>query len=201
MTTRWGRFARGWAAALFATLVAACSHTLGGGEAPSILALVLTLAFAGMVCVALAGKTLSRVRLAIAVGVSQFVFHAAFSLIGSPSSAPGGDPMLMSGHLESLPAAAGRMPMHDDPRMWLAHGVAAVITVLALLHGERAFWGMLGLARSAVRWFLPRMLAPAGLPVGGHNAVAVERGRLPRRLDVLLPALGRRGPPAPAAQH
>ena len=42
MSTRWARFARGWLAAVFSTLIAAASHTIAGGP-PRWLAIVLSL--------------------------------------------------------------------------------------------------------------------------------------------------------------
>ncbi len=206
MTTRWARFARGWAAALFATLVAACSHTIAGGGAPSPVALMLALAFSGMVCVALAGKSLSRIRLSIAVGASQLMFHGVFSLI---APAPGGEAMSpAAGHTMMmtyvpLQATSERMHDHADPWMWLAHGIAAVVTVIALRHGERAFWALSELARLAFGTILTGLTRPPQLQSvrpARENAVAIERARLPRRLEVILSALGHRGPPAFAAQ-
>src|SRR5918998_1156574 len=80
MTTRWARFARGWMVAGFSTFVAALSHTLGGGHAPGWLGVVLSLAFAGVVCVGLAGRTVSGVRVGVSVLLSQLIFHGLFSL-------------------------------------------------------------------------------------------------------------------------
>lgn len=78
MTTRWTRFARGWITAGFATFVAAFLHVASSGHAPSSLALALSLAFSGMICIALTGKRLALWRRSVSVAVSQFLFHALF---------------------------------------------------------------------------------------------------------------------------
>jgi hypothetical protein len=83
MTTRWARFARGWIVAGFSTFVAALSHTLGGGAVPGLLAVVVSLAFAGIVSIALSGRTLSTWRLSAAVLLSQLIFHGLFSFGGA----------------------------------------------------------------------------------------------------------------------
>lgn len=80
MATRWARFFRGWVTAGLAVFVAALSHVAGGGSTPGLLGVVLALVFAGVACVALAGKTLSWVRLAVSVALSQVAFHFLFSL-------------------------------------------------------------------------------------------------------------------------
>lgn len=72
MTTRWARFTRGWLGAVFSTFVAALSHTAGGGSGPGLLPVALCLAFAVIVCIGLAGRSLSlwRPRLAAPPGGS-----------------------------------------------------------------------------------------------------------------------------------
>ena len=63
MHTRWARFVRGWIVAAVSTFVAALSHTLGGGSVPGPLAVVVSLAFAGMICgVAHAASWATRLR-------------------------------------------------------------------------------------------------------------------------------------------
>ncbi|MFZ2964070.1 MAG: hypothetical protein WA006_05235, partial [Rhodoglobus sp.] len=82
MTTRWARFVRGWVTAGFAVFVAAFAHVAAGGHAPDWLAVAVSLAFAGILCVPLAGKTLSLTRLTISVAGAQAVFHTLFALSG-----------------------------------------------------------------------------------------------------------------------
>src|ERR1700712_934267 len=87
MHTRWARVARGCAAAAFATFVAAFSHSLAGGSVPTAFGLFVSLMLSAMVCTLLRGRTLSLWRLAASVGVSQFLFHALFSDLGTPVAA------------------------------------------------------------------------------------------------------------------
>ena len=185
MTTRWARFARGWIVALFATLVAALSHTLGGAAAPSGLAVGVSLAFAGMICVALVGRTVSTLRLTIAVLLSQIILHALFSF-GGPGG-PGGtlttDASATTG-LHGHPAAASAFTggavtgglgdaagaslahgSHAGGTMWLAHLTAAVVTITALRYGKQAFWGLLANARLGISGIRSMISVPVPVPV------------------------------------
>ena len=198
MTTRWARFARGWLTAVVAVLVAALSHLAAGGNAPSPLSLALALAFAGMLSVALSGKKLSLVKLSVSVGVSQLLFHVLFGLGGTAGS------MTVVGHHGSasvIVGAASAMPaMHDSGWMWVAHTLAAVVTIVALRGGGRAFWALVELARTAlVAVFIALGIV---LPTPGRAAcvrAAMDRGFVPSNLAVLLSPMRRRGPPAALA--
>ncbi len=198
MTTRWARFTRGWIAAAISVFVALCSHALAGGAVPSVAGLVLCLAFSGMACVPLAGKSLSLPRLAVSVVLSQFLFHGAFSLLGSPAVTPTTRSMA-----DMMPAH----PLHIEPMvdsgmsmpawMWAAHGVAAIVTIAAIRFGERAFWDLLLLARPFVRRLLAVATAVVAEPA--ETAVAIDRELLPRPRVVVLSGMRHRGPPALAA--
>jgi hypothetical protein len=200
MTTRWARFVRGWVAAAISVFVALCSHTLAGGAVPSLAGLCLCLAFSGMVCIALAGKSLSLPRLAISVLLSQFLFHGAFSLLGStapatPTPATHSMSDLMSApavHITPLVDSGMSMPAW----MWAAHGVAAIVTIAALRFGERAFWQLLALTRPLAR----RLLTPVVVAVtSAEPAHPIEAELLPRPRLVVVSGARRRGPPAFAA--
>jgi hypothetical protein len=197
MATRWGRFTRGWLAALFSTLVAAGSHTLAGGTGPSGIALVLALAFAGMTCIALTGKRLSLPRLAAAVALSQFAFHAAFSTIGSPIAGMAGGAHDHAAAVSLLAPETGSTT-HVDAWMWVGHAAAAVLTTVALRHGEAAFWRLRGIARLAVLTVLAALpflpVAPRSIP---HPKV-FGRFFVPRTTTFLRTSLGLRGPPVPS---
>jgi hypothetical protein len=88
------------------------------------------------------------------------------------------------------------MVTHASNDMWLAHGVAALVTILALVFGERAFYGL----RDTARMLLAALLTPPALPV-----VAIDRAPLPAPVTFFVSrivrefhaALGTRGPPAP----
>jgi hypothetical protein len=194
MATRWGRFTRGWLAALFSTLVAAGSHTLAGGSGPSGIALALALAFAGITCIALTGKRLSLPRLAAAVALSQFAFHAAFSTIGSPIAGMAGGAHDHGAIAASTAAAASSMT-HVDAWMWLGHAAAAVLTIFALRHGEGAFWRLRGIALLAVRTVLATFSSPRVAPRSIPRPSIVGRFFVPRTTSFIRTSLGLRGPP------
>jgi hypothetical protein len=200
MTTRWARFARGWIVAVFSTFVAALSHTLGGGAVPGLLAVVVSLAFAGIVSIALAGRTLSTWRLTVAVLLSQLVFHGLFSFGGAGGRLSATD---AAGHAHDagqtvllMPAGAATEAMagNHGALMTASHVLAAIVTVVALRFGERAFWGLFSTAAMAWRALVT---VPAPVPIWQRPAVAAQfRTRLqrPQRLAPLSP-MRHRGPP------
>ena len=202
MNTRWARFARGWIVAVFSTFVAALSHTLGGASAPGLVAVVVSLAFAGMVCIVLAGRTLSFWRGTASVLISQVIFHGLFSL-GAAGGALGAEAIAASGtHQHAAlpglinPTALGSSPAmtHDGTTMWLAHLGAAVVTILALRFAERAFWGLVDIIHLGLRGLsVPAALdTPVAVPQRiGHVAPIIA----PRDLVLLLSAMRHRGPP------
>jgi hypothetical protein len=193
MTTRWARFLRGWTAAAVSVFVALCSHGLAGGDVPSPAGVALCLAFAGMICIALAGKTLSLPRLAVSVAVSQFLFHGAFSLLGSaPATAQNGSMAInMAPHALHLRAAADS-GMTMPAWMWFAHAIAAVVTIAALRYGERAFWAGLALARP----FVIRMLAFVDSAETPRRPGPVDSTRRGHRSRLIVVSRSLRGPPA-----
>ena len=193
MATRWARFTRGMLAAIFSTLVASISHTLAGGDSPGFLALVVGLAFAAITCVALTGKRLSVTRLSIAVAVSQFGFHGLFSSLGDFS----GTAVATHDHLTGTTLLTGPADVtthHTGALMWLAHGVAALITIVALRHGESAFWNLRELAGRVIRSLVSFGAPPIDSPVGVRLAAAA-RPFAPRFFDVHSSSLRYRGPP------
>ncbi|MEV4900228.1 hypothetical protein AB0K08_02665 [Citricoccus sp. NPDC055426] len=228
------RLLRGWAAALVATLLAAGSHTLANlvdpGASPSTHAhhdagpapilWILTLALAGPVCTALAGRRLSWWRLAAGVTASQLLFHWLYSATAGPAAAPAlsgldGRHGAHSGHPGSLvpgigssaatgssagttlgevPGAAGAVHA-DSPAMAAAHLLAAVMTVVVLRRGEvlagRVADLAVGLLLRSPGARLARWI-PA-VPVRRVSAAQLRVAYRPE--DVLLPSLRLRGPP------
>ena len=193
MQSRAARLARGWVTGAFATVVAAVLHVAAGGVAPSALALVLGLVFAGLLGTALTGRRPSLPRLAIAVGLSQAAFHLGFSVIGAGD----GVATATSGHHASVAftAAAGmpRAAHNDGPLMWVAHVAAGALTIAFLVGAERALWRMLS---SAARLVASAFRSPSvvGLPRPARGSMASS---LPRRAAsaLLSTTLSRRGPP------
>jgi hypothetical protein len=201
VTSRWARFVRGWATALVALFAAAFSHVVGGGEAPSALAIVIALAFSVVACVALAGKTLSLFRLVLSVGFSQLAFHLVFGIGAGSGSAlvihgsPHHGTMMISS-ADALAGSTAHAGMAGGASMWIAHAVAAAVTILAIRRGELAFWTILRFAGSRlIAAFVAVFSAtPIGLdPTRARAALATAF--LPTDLGVFSSILRHRGPP------
>lgn len=187
MSSRWSRVVRGLAAATAATLVAAASHSVAGGLMPSLVGVTLALFFAVIVSIALAGRRLSVVRLAASVIMSQLAFHVLFSTIGDSAE------VVTNGHHQTVVAGTG-MVAHASGGMWFAHGLAAVVTTLALVFGERAFYGF----RDTAWMLLSPLFIPPLLPVVAINRApkpAPVLNRVPRIVLEFHAGLGLRGPP------
>jgi len=199
MTTRWARFARGWIVAVVSTFVAALSHTVGGGAVPGLLAVVVSLAFAGIVSIALSGRTLSTWRLTAAVLVSQLIFHGLFSLGSAGGTLVTTDAASAhANHAGSIAVSAlpaGTMSGTDHGLMMtLAHVLAAVVTVIALRFGERAFWGLFSTAAVALT-ALVKVIVLTPIPNIPRSIPALSTFLPPRDLLVLLSPMRHRGPP------
>ena len=200
MTTRWARLARGWLTASVAVFVAAFSHAVGGGSTPGLVGVVLAVAFAVPVSIALAGKSLSLARLSVSVGFSQFLFHILFGLgaAGGPTLTEAG-----SSHHAAVVSVAAAAPgvashglAHLGPWMWVAHALAAVVTIVALRRGEKAFWSLVEFTRTRLAAVLIAGFAvvPVRLDAGAVRA-ALAAVFVPTDLGVLLSSTPRRGPP------
>ena len=206
MRSRWSRLLRGLLTTILALTVAAFSHVAGGGSAPGVLGTGLALAFALPLAVAVTGKKLSAVRLSIAVTFAQLAFHTLFSL-GSSSSAvtaTGGghhshDALVLSS--SDTASMAGMAGMHSGPSMWIAHGTAAVVTIIGIWFGERTVRALADLARngvSAVVYALGFVLALVAEPVQLRTVVAHSARLVPHDSGIVWSAQPHRGPPAVA---
>lgn len=196
MTTRWARVARGFVAAVISLFVAAFSHVLPGGNVPGVLALLACLILSTLVCIALSGKKLSLFRLSAAVGTSQFLFHSVFSLSASIPSAAAPASLVHSGHMhEQLIALGTSATASIGAGMWLAHAVAAVVTIVALRHGELAFWSLFTVARLWIGALFATMTTPCPVEVPAVAAPR-ERSSLPHERILPLSPMRHRGPPA-----
>lgn len=201
MGTRWARFARGWVVAGFSLFVAALSHTLGGGAAPGVLAVVVSLAFSGIVCIGLSARALSLWRVSLSVLASQLIFHGLFSLGGAGGALITGPDTAVGAHAHSAALTLAVVgpgsispahPAHGSA-MWFAHGVAAVVTIAALRYGDAAVRALLRTARVVIRRLVET--AAATLPPAPRRAPTTARVVTPRDLVVLLSSMRHRGPP------
>lgn len=148
-----------------------------------------------MVCVLLAGRKLSAIRLSISVGVSQFLFHVLF-VLGAITPAGSTAPHVHGAPLV-LPAAAG-LPetVAAGGMMWFGHAIAAFATIVALHRGERLLLALRDLARQSVEWLQRRVdavLAPHSLRPAPRPSLRVEIAVL--RSAFLLSTLRGRAPP------
>ncbi len=189
VTTRQLRLLRAAAVSATATLIAAVSHTIGGGAAPHpLLILAVTVLFLAPTA-ALLGLRRSRWRVAVAVLVSQAAFHLVFQLLGSPTADVDGaiGPHVHHFDLAALSGTVSVAPI--DATMLLAHADAAVLTTLLVWHAER-------LLRAVAGWFraLVRRASPTGF--SGHRRPTPLRPLRFAPLDrAVAAAVSRRGPP------
>lgn len=192
MQSRGSRVARGWIAGSFATGVAALSHGLADGAAPSGIAILIGLVFAGVLGTFAAGRQPSLPRVTVVVAGSQLAFHLVFSALTPGMATP-------AGHHGMPELLAPAMAHHgDDPAMWIAHALALVATVVFLRRAELALWNLLRDALRAIgRRSLP--LAIAARPTSRRTFPATAP-RHPVLLS-LSSVVSRRGPPLAAAAH
>ncbi len=201
MTARRLRLARGLIAAVFGVIASAAAHAAAGGGLPGPLAIVASLVFALPVTMLVSRPRLSAWRLAVSVAFSQAVFHVLFSLGASGGVAFSGPAHLHAGEHIAVTAVPGAgMLMPDGPAMWIAHAIAGLVVVLALLHGERVLIGIAGIAArfvlAVVTLWSPARGCPAQ-PTGGKTVGRTSffspvplRDRVAR-----LGGLRHRGPP------
>lgn len=194
MQTRWSRVLRGLGAGTAATLVAAASHSVAGGRTPSLVAVTLALFFAVFVSIAVGGRGISLVRLAASVVVSQLAFHLVFSTVG------GAGDVASSGHhghiaVSGVHKVGGVQEVgHASRSIRVAHGVAALATLVAVRFCERAIHTL----REAGRILVAALLTPPAIPFPPFNRApqpAVEPSALPRLVRRSRDAVGTRGPP------
>jgi hypothetical protein len=190
MQARRIRVARGVLAAAVSTFAAAFSHGVASGEAPSILALAVASVLAVGVSIALAGRA-TPVRLALAVVGSQAAFHTLFAALPATSGT-----VMQSGHhgmvMLSTDAAA-HVHGSADVAMWLGHAAAAVVTIVALQHGERVLLAFGATLSLAVRALIAGM---GTVPVASPGVPIPPWLPIPDARTTLLPfSANRRGPP------
>jgi hypothetical protein len=185
------RVARGWMAGSFATGVAALSHGLADGGAPSPFALGLALVFAGLLGTFALGRRASLPRLAVVVAGSQVAFHLVFSWL-TPGTATG------TSHHETATLLDPAVAHHGtDPAMWVAHAVALVATLVFLRKAELALFALLRDRVLDAIAAVTRTPAIAARPTARRTSSATA----PRHpvLSFLKFVVSHRGPPLAAA--
>jgi hypothetical protein len=193
VTPRHLRTLRGAAAAWVATVVAATSHTLAGGGAPSPALVGVIGVLAWPVGIALVGRRLSPWRVGSAVLAAQVLFHAAFAMTSGtvPTGTQHTAAAAHAHHAALFTGAATSAAFSFDAPMIAGHILAAALTVVGLYLGER----MLQALGRGIRTLFARALAPRAA------SLDVVRGVLPALPavsppGVVLSDLSRRGPPA-----
>jgi len=185
------RALRGVAATALAVFVAALFHVAGGGPEPGLLAVAVSIVLTAPVSVLLAGRR-SLWRLALSVALSQFVFHFLFGL-GQPSDVRfAGDPAMAGMPGMRLHVTGGTATGLGGSAMWAGHVAAALLTVVAIRHGERLCARMLELAAR----FLILAWRLASAPAVTRRPTRVPRtAPAPLAPQFLAGAARHRGPP------
>ncbi|MEO7146364.1 MAG: hypothetical protein ABIW81_03335 [Terrimesophilobacter sp.] len=201
--TRWARVARGVTAAAVSTSIAAFSHYVAGGMLPSAVGLALCLSFSAIVCIALAEKRLSLVRLAAAVTASQAMFHGLFGMLSAPLAFAGSHgghrhgemamPVEVARFGDSVPA--GVAMSHIDPPMFAAHVSAATVTLVVLSYGERTVLGVFALGRLAIISMFWRITSEPLHPAINARATSTSDSLLVLYPLRMLSPMRHRGPP------
>ena len=188
MNPRAARSLRGLGAGTTATVVAAVSHGLAGGTFPGLAGIALALAFSAIVSIAFVGRRMPVLRLAASIVLSQLAFHIVFSTLGNAAEV-----VVTEGHHGAVSVTGTQIISHAGPLMWLAHGIAAALTLLALVYGERALIGL----REVGRMLLSRVLAPARVarPTTLPRVARPLLTPVARKTRELIAACGLRGPP------
>lgn len=190
---------RGFAASAVAIFVALAGHVTAGGAMPGPLGILVPWVLSFMVCVLLAGRRLSVIRLSISVAVSQFLFHTLF-VLGTITPSGVVAPHVHGARLV-LPAA-GAIPdaVVADGTMWIGHVVAAALTIAALHRGERLLLGLRDLAQQSIRWVRRRVASAVFVaPARPLAAPSVFSSPVALRDGLLLSTLRGRAPPLSSA--
>jgi hypothetical protein len=189
------RLLRAAAVSAVATLLAALSHTFGGGSAPHPLLILAVATLMTPLSALLVGAGQSRSRVAAAVFVGQAAFHLLFQALGSPT---GADTVGTVGHVHHLDLAYLDLALLGpatsetslSTTMLLAHAAAAVITTLLVWHGE-------ALVRTVVRWVEAMVQRAAAIAPTEHPRPPRLRSTLLASFDAAVSSdVLRRGPPA-----
>jgi hypothetical protein len=185
VTTRQLRLVRGAAASSIATIIAAVSHTIGGGAPPHPLLIIALSVFLTPLAALLVGRSPGITRLSAAVLVSQTIFHVIFVALGATAS-----PTVVAGHHHVMTLDPLSATVAPDAGMLGAHVLAAVLTIAMLWRGERLLGIVLRWVRAVLRTRMPRPHAEWPTPA----SVAITARRFVSSIPAA--AISRRGPPA-----
>lgn len=189
MNARQLRLVRAAAVSSVATLIAALSHTIGGGAAPHPLLILAVATLIMPLSALLVGVRQSRTRAAVAVFLGQAAFHLVFQALGAPTGAQVGG----GGHSHHIDLAllGSASPLAAPSTMMLfAHAVAAVLTTLLVWHGE-------AVVRVVARWVEALFRrADAVVPAAHHRPPRLRSILFPSFDAAVSSAVPRRGPPA-----
>jgi len=181
---------------MLTTFLALCFHVVGGGVAPSALAIAVCTAAVCWVAM-LVGRARPSLPLLIAsIAIAQVVLHTAFSLTTATATLAGAD---HTGHAHD--AMLDVVVTGGGHSMWVAHLLAGVLTVIAVRRGEQVARRLVELARMVAGSLLRRVLGALGVlaiaarPLArrGLGIVSARRGRA--LIEALGTVLVRRGPP------
>lgn len=185
VSQRQRRVLRGGAASAVAVLLAAVSHSYGGGTPPGPWLVLAAVLLAWPIATLLASARLGLAGVALGALVAQSLLHVAFALTDGAAPAAAG------GHhhtdlLLGAPAAALSLP---DAGMLTAHALAAVVAFAVLGFGRRALRAVSRGVRAAVR----RIAAAVTLPDAAPGPLwTPPSGDVPVRWRA---GIRRRGPP------
>ncbi|WP_424346623.1 hypothetical protein [Kocuria sp. CH-021] len=201
MSPRARRLARGWAGASVATSAAVLSHAAAGGQAPPAVLVLLSLALSGPLCMALAGRVLSRSSLLLGVLLSQSVLHTLFAASGGVSTvAHAAQHSAHHGGAAGSPGAGPALVLevqshaeHGGAVMVVAHVLAALAAYVLMRHGEVAAVVLLEALRLRVRRLRQALTAP--VVVARPRAVRAGRPHVLTDQSLLRPVRSHRGPP------
>lgn len=189
MNARQLRLVRAAAVSAVATLLAAISHTFGGGSSPHPLLILAVATLLTPPSALFLGIRRSRARVAVAVLLSQAAFHLLFQALGSPT---GVETVSGGGHAHHIDLALlGPVSPASAPGtiMLFAHALAAVLTTLLVWHGE-------AVAQLIVRWVEALLRRAATISPVAHRRPARLRSIVLPSFDAAISAaLPRRGPP------
>lgn len=206
------RLVRGLVCAALATFLAGASHAVAGGAVP-LPAILLAFPLGSLLCVLLAGRRLSRLRIVMGVSASQIIFHFLFAFFALAPSAPAArtghqhDGGLTSSLLPVTAVTPGTPVTQDtygaggfmsamDTSMVCSHLVAGIVTMALVRHGEQLWWSLIGILTAAVTHIV-RLVRLC--PVSDQRCRAVD-AHAPFGLYELLQSNARlqlRGPPTP----